>query len=46
MATGVHTHSRNAYRWLEQFYIGDYENNSSQSNGIVSFYAKNAHLYF
>lgn len=25
MAEGPHKHSKNAYRWLEQYYIGDYE---------------------
>ena len=36
MATGVHTHSRNAYRWLEQYYVGDYKSDSLVQNGIVS----------
>ena len=35
MESGVHSHSINAFRWLEQYYIADYANESIQ-NGLVS----------
>jgi len=31
MESGPHTHSRNAYRWLKQYYVADFKDEKDSS---------------
>ncbi|XP_076807819.1 fatty acid 2-hydroxylase-like [Clavelina lepadiformis] len=36
MQNGPHEHSRNAYRWLEQYYVADYQNDTHDISTNIS----------
>nr|CAB3244115.1 fatty acid 2-hydroxylase [Phallusia mammillata] len=44
MENGPHTHSKNAYRWLRQYYIADYCDTSESSDNHVTSNGTNGHI--